>query len=387
MNINKNFCGVFVAMAALCGATMFAGCGDDNSASVDDEQSSSSVETPASSSSADAKSSSSSKEDKTAESSSSVKDGEASGQSSSSVTDPLVEKFGKCEDKGQFEVSHVQDDAGNWYSCYRGEWSEGFLEVEGPEWGKNPGDISSSSAKSDSGIVFSKDVFLNPEIKYDSIVDERDGQVYKTVKIGDQLWMAQNLNYADTAKTPSLRDRNWCFDNDTLKCALYGRLYTWAAAIDSQKIANDVDHPQLCGYTKVNDCALPDAVQGICPKGWHLPSLDEWNMLVKTVADSSAMKLKSLAGWMYDGNGFDKVGFSAAPSGHRNNLELSNCNRPGSNCVVVEFSGLGDDAYFWTATSDNSREAYEVYLGSDREEVKTSQNVKLDGRSIRCLKD
>ena len=277
MNKKVNSCGVIVAMAALCGATMFAGCGDDNSASVDDEQSSSSVETPASSSSADAKSSSSSKEDKTAESSSSVKDGEASGQSSSSVTDPLVEKFGKCEDKGQFEVSHVQDDAGNWYSCYRGEWSEGFLEVEDPEWGHEPDDQSSSSATKTGDVL----------------VDSRDGETYKTVYIGNQHWMAENLRYrAD--------------ESDTLKAGKKGRYYSWATAMDTTETPCN---SEMCKFARIQR-------QGVCPNGWHIPSVEEWKIFIDELEKLSRNPFEIIIDeddWGESGN--NSTGFTAMPAG------------------------------------------------------------------------
>ena len=77
-----------------------------------------------------------------------------------------------------------------------------------------------------------KDRF-NPDFAYDSIVDARDGKVYRTTKIGDQVWMAENLNYADSVSTPSLRGKSFCPDNEESHCDIGGRLYTWAAAMDS----------------------------------------------------------------------------------------------------------------------------------------------------------
>ena len=110
--------------------------------------------------------------------------------------------------------------------------------------------------------------------EYGEILDERDGQVYKTVQIEEQIWMAENLNYADSAKTPSLLKNSWCYDNDQKRCDVAGRLYTWAAAMDFVKTG--------CGYGSACSPTLP--VQGICPLGWHLPSDAEWESLIVSVA-------------------------------------------------------------------------------------------------------
>ncbi|MBR6942909.1 MAG: hypothetical protein IKH55_07585, partial [Fibrobacter sp.] len=124
-----------------------------------------------------------------------------------------------------------------------------------------------------------KEARLNPKIKYDTMIDPRDKQVYKVVKIDvpdtnySQVWMAENLNYADSVKTPSLKGRNWCYNNDEKNCNVGGRYYTWAAAIDSVALANDPKEPLDCGYGKT--CGLNHSVQGICPDGWHLPTLRE----------------------------------------------------------------------------------------------------------------
>ncbi|MBR1744994.1 MAG: hypothetical protein IJ734_03235, partial [Fibrobacter sp.] len=156
--------------------------------------------------------------------------------------------------------------------------------------GESPVASSSSSlAKSSSSYSdgwswdVPKEARLNPNIKYDSIIDPRDKQVYKVVKIEvpdsnySQVWMAENLNYADSVKTPSLKDNNWCYQGDEKKCKVSGRYYSWAAAIDSVALANDAEAPLDCGYGK--KCGLDRAVQGICPDGWHLPSIYEWGLL------------------------------------------------------------------------------------------------------------
>ena len=101
-----------------------------------------------------------------------------------------------------------------------------------------------------------KEARLNPNIKYDTMIDPRDKQVYKIVKISpkgsdySQVWMAENLNYADSVKTPSLKGQNWCYNNDEKNCKVSGRYYTWAAAIDSVTLANDSKNPLNCGYGK-----------------------------------------------------------------------------------------------------------------------------------------
>jgi uncharacterized protein (TIGR02145 family) len=130
------------------------------------------------------------------------------------------------------------------------------------------------------------------------------GQKYKTVKIGEQTWMAENLNYEAEGSV--------CYDNNPDNCAKYGRLYDWEAAIK------------------------------VCPEGWHLPSIEEWDKLLRFVdsedkvyryvgGDTSSAGpyenrragkyLKAVSGWNsykgYDGNGngTDKYGFSALPGG------------------------------------------------------------------------
>jgi uncharacterized protein (TIGR02145 family) len=143
-------------------------------------------------------------------------------------------------------------------------------------------------------------------IKYDTLTDTRDGQTYKTVKIGQQAWMAQNLNY---------KPKSWssCYDDNETNCKKYGRLYDWETA----KI--------------------------VCPVGWKLPDTSDWEKLVTAVGGKETMgkKLKATNGWNDDedgenGNGTNDYGFSALPGGYRDPLG--------------DFDHGGDEGYWWLAS-------------------------------------
>lgn len=242
-----------------------------------------------------------------------------------------------------------------------------------------PGSSSSKNddpkSSSSRGLFdMTKDEFLNPEITYGTMTDTRDNKTYKIVKIGDQVWMAENLNYADSTKTPSLKGNSWCYDNKAENCDVTGRLYTWAAAIDSVALANDADNPQTCGYGKT--CTLPAVVQGVCPSGWHLPTYDEWETLFKAVGGSSAAgkALKSGSGWYSNGNGTDTYGFSALPAGYSD--------------YVGNFYDAGSYAFFWSASENLSYYAYYMYLYYYREDADMDfYNKNYGGYSVRCLQN
>lgn len=222
-----------------------------------------------------------------------------------------------------------------------------------------------------------KEARLNPKIIYGTMTDTRDKMVYKTIKIGNQNWMAENLNFFDK----SLNDRSWCYgtsdSSTTANCAVTGRLYTWAAAVDSAKLYKDKSID--CGYGKT--CTLPDTVYGVCPPGWHLPTQIEWNALFTAVGgQSTAGKiLKSQTGWNCNGNGTDEFGFSGLPAGE-----------------WMSFVGLfvdeGSDAFFWSASedeniSDRSDRAYFMQLNCASENAYLSSSYKRNAFSVRCLKN
>ena len=167
--------------------------------------------------------------------------------------------------------------------------------------------------------------------------DPRDGQSYRTVKIGNQTWMAENLNYET--------DDSYCYDNESANCQKYGRLYTWNAAMEA------------------------------CPSGWHLPSYDEWKPLFSTVGGENAAgtALKSTSDWNYNGNGTDAYGFSALPVGYRDNNGY--------------YGNVGYFAYFWSSTADDSGNAYYWFFSPVIGDVISNYNSKYCGFSVRCLRN
>ncbi|WP_290766425.1 fibrobacter succinogenes major paralogous domain-containing protein [Fibrobacter sp. UBA4297] len=227
-----------------------------------------------------------------------------------------------------------------------------------------------------------KDARLSPNIKYDSMVDPRDKQVYKVVKIDvpdtnySQVWMAENLNYADSVKTPSLKGRNWCYNDDEKNCNVSGRYYSWAAAIDSVALANDSKEPLDCGYGK--KCGLDRAVQGICPEGWHLPTLREWSLLCEAIGDyrTCGEPLKALTGWNYAGtpnnNGTDLYGFAALPTGRR--------------ISATSWEKVGSDVYYWSSTEQDDDRGRYFNINNIYTQTYTYQNSKYYGQSVRCVK-
>ena len=200
-------------------------------------------------------------------------------------------------------------------------------------------------------------------IVYGSLTDERDLKTYKTVVIGTQIWMAENLNYSDTINYPGMIGQNWCSNNDLDSCAKYGRLYTWVAAMDSAGTfsANGKD----CG--RYGTCSPTYPVRGICPEGWHLPDTTEWKTLFKAVGGriDAGKVLKSQSGWYRNGNGTDAYGFSALPAG---------------------FSQSGYGANFWSATEYGSYDAYRMGLGY-YDDADLYNYDRYAGFSVRCLQD
>jgi uncharacterized protein (TIGR02145 family) len=201
---------------------------------------------------------------------------------------------------------------------------------------------------------------LTPESEAgNSFTDSRDQKVYRTVRIGNRIWMAQNLNHQI--------DHSWCYDDNNSNCARYGRLYTY------------------------------DAAMSACPAGWRLPTNDDWKDLVQAAGgqrkrdddeefyywSNAGRRLKSKTGWRGQrgsGNGTDNFGFSAMPGGFRRNRVAGS---------VGFYGHIGDNGDWWSATEgEDSSDAYSWNMhGYDDDVREFNDTRKGAGRSVRCIQE
>ena len=156
---------------------------------------------------------------------------------------------------------------------------------------------SSSSYRSSSSYTW-VDPF-NPDTDYGSMTDPRDGKTYKTVVVNGKTWMAENLNYAGNNVGTAV-----CYDDDDFRCKQYGRLYSRDAAMDDSR----------CEYQSSCDLGS-DPIQGICPDGWHIPTVEEMNDLVDFVGTYASRYKSKESNWRYD-DGTDTYGLSFLGSGN-----------------------------------------------------------------------
>lgn len=206
-----------------------------------------------------------------------------------------------------------------------------------------------------------------------TFTDSRDNRFYKWVKIGNQVWMAENLNVGamvidhNTGSDHSHQTNNgiiekYCYDNDVNNCAKYGGLYEWKEMMQYQSSSS------------VN----PSGRQGICPDGWHLPSDAEWTELVDYIGGISIAggKLKEMGAmhWLSPNTGAtNETGFSALPGGARGS--------------VGTFSNIGYNCSWWSATEGYTEYAWFRNLGFDTSYVGREWGDMKLGISVRCVKD
>ena len=247
---------------------------------------------------------------------------------------------------------------------------------EGKSSSSDEKNSSSSSVVPTVSVVSPCKTETEDNCEYGTLTDDRDGQTYKTVKIGEQWWMAENLNYRYVQQTYNGGEgdsSSYCYDNDPANCEKYGRLYLWSAAMDSAGIISD-NTANGCGYGEI--CNLDNVkVRGVCPEGWHLPDSTEWNTLFTTVGGqaTAGTMLKSTEGWYSKGNGSDAYSFSALPAGNRD--------------VDGGYNLVGGNALFWSSTEGNSSLAYFMILYYCDDDAGLFNINKGNGFSVRCLKD
>ena len=335
-------------------AFAFVGCDDSSSVSAGQNDEPSVESSSSSNTQSDAKQSSSSKK---------------SGKSSSSSKDDASSSSVKSESSSSDENSQSSSSSSTNVRSSSSETESSSSSVS---------EVSSSSLK-DFDWSLPKETYLNPEIEYDTIIDSRDGKVYRIVKIGEQTWMAENLNFdpGQGGSGDAKYDWSWCYNDEPKNCDVAGRLYSWAAAIDSVKLATDAKNPQDCGLRK--ECRIAAAgsttlVQGVCPPDWHLPTETEWSALFTAVDRSTSGEvLRSQTGWHFNGNGTDAFGFSALPAGRR--------------YYDGRFDGGGADANFWSATENGYNSAHVMRLYYNYEIAYLNTFGKDNGFSVRCVKN
>ena len=202
-------------------------------------------------------------------------------------------------------------------------------------------------------------------------VDYRDNRAYNTVQIGDQCWMAQNLNVgirinSYVEQTANSVIEKYCYNNDVSNCEIYGGLYLWDEMMNYSESSNN----------------NPSSREGICPEGWHVPSDAEWcqmeiyldpTVVCEQVTTShgtdigNKLKESGMAHWEFDSGATNSSGFTALPGGSRMNSGTTN--------------SVKAWAYIWTSRFSYYRG---IYAGSSN--IYRNAGLAGDGMSVRCVK-
>ena len=224
-----------------------------------------------------------------------------------------------------------------------------------------------------------KDSLPTLDIEFGEMTDERDGQVYKTIKIGEQTWMAENLNYAYLHSIRGFSDSSsFCYNDVPDSCAKYGRLYPWNAAMDSLGHSNEYGEYDQCGttYEEFYDVSF----SGICPPNWHIPSVSEWNALLDIV-NNFTTNLKSKDGWIDDGNGYDILGFRLLPAGRSNHNSYIWIGKKTCFWTPLQYSNIPENLY-----CGGYSYAWRFCFSGDDSGVSFDFDRKEMAYSVRCVK-
>ena len=212
--------------------------------------------------------------------------------------------------------------------------------------------------------------YLNPSIPYDTIIDSRDGQVYKVVSIGSQTWMAENLNYYDVEQNSYLMEHSWCYNNIESNCNVHGRLYDISAALG-------YDQNQALIYDYLNSLDT-NHIQGICPNGWRIPLRRDF---VKQIYkyERIALVSSSYSNWT---KGNNSTGFSLIPSGY---AYFYNDDRERNSDVL--FLDINKQTNLLSATYESLANSVQVLTVTKNSVEFSKYNFVNAGYSVRCIKD
>ncbi len=216
--------------------------------------------------------------------------------------------------------------------------------------------------------------FTTQQASAGSFIDSRDNNTYKFETIGNQVWMTENLKYLPRVDHPHVGSYFapyyyvYGYDKKIVAEAkatenynTYGVLYNWTAAMNSSESSD----------------SNPSNVQGVCPEGWHLPSVAEWNELIDHLGgtEDAGGKLKETGTvhWLSPNTGaINESGFTALPAGRR---------------YGERFVDIGYTTSFWSATENTLNTAKIICMSYNRSRASISFDGKLGANPVRCVRD
>lgn len=203
---------------------------------------------------------------------------------------------------------------------------------------------------------------INDSVRiYDTFMDNRDGQTYTSILIGDQIWMAENLNVGlriagSSDQTDNSIVEKYAYMDNELACDTLGGLYQWKELMNYQYF---------------------ESAQGICPDGWHVPSDNEWK------------KLELFLGMGIEEAGIEGIRGTTEGLVLKDDFNLGYNAKLGGYRLYVDGSFIHNSlsGYFWSSTFGDDQNAWMREVYSNREEINRDKRNTSNGKSVRCIKN